>query len=53
MRDKISNPDEFLRGQQDCQEGIEHKTGRSDDYDRGFSAQYQMQEAMTYKQGGF
>lgn len=35
---------EFLAGQNDCAEGKEHKSGRSESYDRGYSTQYQMEQ---------
>lgn len=40
----------FLQGQQDCKEGVPHKSGKGADYDRGYATQYeweQVQEAMN------
>lgn len=36
------NPDEFLSGQRDCQNGVPHKADRSRSYDRGYSTQYEL-----------
>jgi len=47
---KIESTDDFLRGQKDCQEGIPAKQQQSEDYQRGYAAQYQHeanQDAMT------
>lgn len=39
--------DEFIRGAKDCKAGIPHKTGTTEAYDRGYSAQYQHEQNMT------
>ena len=39
--------DEFLRGQRDCREGIPHKTGQSEAYDRGYSSEYSLEQVKT------
>ena len=39
--DSSLNPSEFLRGQRDCQLGFSAKCDQSDDYNRGYSAEYQ------------
>ena len=38
------NTSEFLRGQKDCMNGKSHKSGQSDDYDRGYAAQYELEQ---------
>ena len=40
------NTDDFLRGQKDCQDGELHKPGQSEDYDRGYAAQYEFEQMM-------
>jgi len=37
---------EFLKGQQDCAKGIPHKEGMTDSYDRGFNAQYELEQVQ-------
>lgn len=43
----IKNASDFLRGQRDCQEGVPHKPGQSEDYDRGYSAQYTSEQVRA------
>ena len=38
---------EFMAGQKDCQEGLIHKSGKSSAYDRGYSAQYELEQIQT------
>jgi hypothetical protein len=45
MSDEFS--DEFLRGQNDCFEGIPHKPDQSEAYDRGYSAQYHLEAELS------
>ena len=40
-------PHEFMQGQRDCRDGIPHKEGESDAYDRGYTAQYQLEQALS------
>ena len=40
------NTDDFLRGQRDCKAGVPHKDGTVD-YNRGYSAQFEIQEALS------
>tara|TARA_R110002110_G_scaffold415850_1_gene657991 strand:+ start:23009 stop:23149 length:141 start_codon:yes stop_codon:yes gene_type:complete len=44
------NTEEFLRGQRDCKDGKPH-TDQSKSYNRGYAAQYEMEQALSY--GGF
>jgi len=39
--------DDFMRGQQDCIDGKDHKEGQSSWYDRGYSSQYQQEQNLT------
>jgi hypothetical protein len=39
--------DDFLQGQNDCRDGIEHKAGKSAAYDDGYSTQYQAEQILT------
>tara|TARA_R110002096_G_scaffold130155_2_gene279240 strand:- start:105 stop:284 length:180 start_codon:yes stop_codon:yes gene_type:complete len=38
---------DFMLGQTDCREGVEHVAGMSDAYNRGYAAEYQHQENLT------
>ena len=38
---------EFLQGANDCLIGVEHKAGRGDSYEAGYSSQYQHEQNMT------
>ncbi len=37
---------EFLRGQRDCSNGAPHRSGQHEDYDRGYSAQYELEQVI-------
>jgi hypothetical protein len=37
---------EFLKGQSDCQKGVPH-VDQSEDYNRGYAAQYQHEQNMN------
>jgi hypothetical protein len=43
---------DFLKGQADCANGVEHSGGKGEYYDRGYSAQYQHEQNMTHMTGG-
>lgn len=45
---EVFNADDFLKGQKDCKEGIPHKAGKSEDYNRGYGAQYQHEQNVTH-----
>jgi len=36
--------DDFLNDQADCHRGLPHKPGQSKDYDRGYAAQYELEQ---------
>lgn len=38
---------DFIRGQSDCKEGIPHRANQSHDYDRGYSAQYEIEQILS------
>lgn len=39
--------DHFVRGGMDCRHGEPHRPGQHPDYDRGYSAQYEMEQIKT------
>lgn len=39
--------DEFLRGQIDCQNGVQHKAGQSESYDRGYATEYEREQVAS------
>jgi len=41
------NATEFMQGQKDCQDGISHKAGQSESYDRGYAAEYEKEQSIT------
>ena len=45
---EVTHADDFLLGQRDCLEGYPHRQGMSDDYDRGYSAQYEFEQVKEY-----
>lgn len=36
--------DDFIRGQQDCSQGLPHQPGQGRDYDRGYACQYELEQ---------
>lgn len=42
----IEDPVAFMKGQQDCIDGIIHKD-RSESYNRGYAAQYELDECRS------
>lgn len=42
----ITDASEFLRGQRDCEQGIPHKSGQSEEYNRGYAAQYELEQIL-------
>lgn len=38
---------DFIDGQRDCKAGRPHRAGRSEHYDRGYSAQYTLEQILT------
>ena len=41
------NESEFLDGQRDCAEGVEHNINQSVSYDHGYATQYQHEQNLT------
>lgn len=41
------DPFDYIRGMSDCREGIPHKSGQSESYDAGYSAEYQLTEIKS------
>lgn len=39
---------DFVRGQSDCDKGIPHKSGQGEYYDRGYSAQYELEQVAQW-----
>ena len=38
----------FMQGQKDCMAGKAHKDGRSEAYNQGYAAQYELEQQLTY-----
>ena len=38
---------EFMRGQKDCKNGVPHREGQTESYDRGYSTQHQMEQILN------
>lgn len=38
---------DFLRGQRDCRDGVDHRVGQSSSYDRGYAAQYEWEQVRA------
>jgi hypothetical protein len=36
----------FMQGQMHCIQGIPHVDGKGDDYDRGYAAQYELEQIL-------
>ena len=43
----IQNPEEYMNGFRDCEEGNKFKQGQGRDYERGYSYAYQRAEMMS------
>lgn len=39
--------DDFLRGQYDCSKGVPHKADKSDAYNRGYAAEYELEQVTS------
>lgn len=40
---------DFIKGQQDCRDGIPHKSGKGSSYDAGYSAQYELEQINDFR----
>lgn len=38
---------EFVRGQKDCRDGVEHQSGNSESYDEGYATQYALEQILS------
>ena len=38
---------DFLQGQKDCEAGKPHQEGKSEAYDRGYAAQYELEQLKS------
>ena len=44
----MTDTTDFLKGQEDCFNGIPHESGKPESYDRGYSYQYQIEQNQEY-----
>lgn len=51
MNDPRNQIEEFLKGMQDCQDGKKHES-RGKDYDRGYRAQYEIEQIDAERTSG-
>ena len=47
MPSEMQSIEDFILGQIHCTKGIPHCPGNSEDYDRGYSAQYTLEQILT------
>ena len=47
MTKPVEELSEFIRGQSDCKAGEPHKPDQGRDYDRGYRAQYELEQVLT------
>jgi hypothetical protein len=47
MSDKVIDASEYLKGCNDCKEGLEPRLGEHDDYYLGFALQYEREQVLT------
>lgn len=38
----------FVQGQRDCKNGVEHRSGKGEHYDRGYSTQYEQEQVDNW-----
>ena len=50
MTDEISEINELIKGMKDCHDGVKHES-KTDAYNRGYAAQYELEQVMTNLQG--
>jgi hypothetical protein len=39
--------DEFIRGMEDCENGIPHQLGQGDSYDKGYAYRYELEQMKS------
>lgn len=42
---------DFVRGQADCREGVQHQDGKGESYDAGYSCEYQLEQIQGADRG--
>jgi len=47
---KAPNVADFARGQKDCREGVSGKLNASDDYNRGYGVQYEIEQRLNHEE---
>jgi hypothetical protein len=48
MSNEIEIADDFIKGARDCRKGKEAQLNASDDYNRGYNAEYALEQAVTH-----
>jgi hypothetical protein len=43
----MSYAEDFLKGQNDCKDGIAHQSGKGASYDAGYSAEYEAEQMLA------
>lgn len=43
---------EYFRGSADCSQGVPHRADQGEAYDRGYAAQYELEQLMTERSIG-
>ena len=38
---------EFVNGQKDCRDGVPHKDGKGDSYDRGYACEHELEQQQS------
>lgn len=47
MTFNVDSISDFVKGQEDCINGVDHKSGKSESYDKGYNYQYQLEQVMS------
>jgi hypothetical protein len=43
---------DYMLGMKDCENGVEHKEGKSDSYNEGYSSQYEYEQVESARCSG-
>ena len=46
-KERKLNSNEYLNGQRDCKDGVQHVEGKHPDYDAGYASQYEAEQLAT------
>ena len=46
----VDEHNDFLQGQQDCQQGIAHESGKGEAYDQGYGNQYEYEQILSQEE---